>query len=214
VNESKTCTQCCQILPLESFYKTGADKSKLTAACKSCASATCRVRHLKNKESNNAHSRAYYQTNKEQVKATSLAWYAANKESVCVKRRIYYLENKEAIGVAQRAYRETNREEVNAKGRAYAKAHPEKRAKGNIKRRAQKIDSGIFEISSKEILRIRSSPCTFCNATDNIQIDHVIPLSKGGRHSIGNLQPLCQPCNGSKNANFYSVFRYRSRSEL
>lgn len=36
-----------------------------------------------------------------------------------------------------------------------------------------------------------------CGASPVTQ-DHVIPLSKGGRHHISNLQPLCGPCNGSK----------------
>lgn len=28
--------------------------------------------------------------------------------------------------------------------------------------------------------------------------DHVVPMSRGGRHEITNLQPLCQSCNSSK----------------
>ncbi|WP_306317623.1 MULTISPECIES: HNH endonuclease [unclassified Streptomyces] len=38
-------------------------------------------------------------------------------------------------------------------------------------------------------------------------MDHVIPLSKGGRHAIGNLMPACMPCNMSKSASFLSVWR-------
>jgi 5-methylcytosine-specific restriction endonuclease McrA len=29
-------------------------------------------------------------------------------------------------------------------------------------------------------------------------IDHIIPLSRGGRHSIGNLAPACAACNLKK----------------
>lgn len=33
-----------------------------------------------------------------------------------------------------------------------------------------------------------------------LTIDHVLPLSLGGTNAIGNIQPLCGPCNSSKGA--------------
>lgn len=37
-----------------------------------------------------------------------------------------------------------------------------------------------------------------CNATDNLTIDHIIPLSRGGHDDISNLQFLCNEHNGTK----------------
>lgn len=40
--------------------------------------------------------------------------------------------------------------------------------------------------------------CLKCGATESITRDHVIPLSRGGLHTITNLQPLCVSCNRRK----------------
>jgi len=40
--------------------------------------------------------------------------------------------------------------------------------------------------------------CLACGATDRLEIDHIIPYSKGGTHEISNLQVLCKQCNLSK----------------
>jgi hypothetical protein len=40
--------------------------------------------------------------------------------------------------------------------------------------------------------------CQHCGATENLEIDHIIPVSRGGSSTENNLQVLCAPCNRSK----------------
>ncbi len=52
----------------------------------------------------------------------------------------------------------------------------------------------------KGYLRSGRKPCFWCGKpirrlTDTATIDHVVPLSRGGRSSLDNLVPCCGPCN-------------------
>lgn len=40
--------------------------------------------------------------------------------------------------------------------------------------------------------------CQHCGATQNLELDHIIPLSRGGLNTEKNLQVLCTPCIRSK----------------
>lgn len=41
--------------------------------------------------------------------------------------------------------------------------------------------------------------CAYCGATDRpLQRDCVLPISRGGRYTAGNVVPACGPCNASK----------------
>ena len=45
---------------------------------------------------------------------------------------------------------------------------------------------------------LKNSICNYCKTEDNLQIDHVIPVSKGGKNHISNYQILCGKCNNRK----------------
>ncbi len=41
-------------------------------------------------------------------------------------------------------------------------------------------------------------PCCICGSRKDVEIDHIIPTSRGGTHDRKNLQPLCNRCNDIK----------------
>ena len=49
----------------------------------------------------------------------------------------------------------------------------------------------------KQVLQDYDNCCAACGCTDTeaLQIDHVVPQSKGGTDNIENLQVLCYVCN-------------------
>ena len=40
--------------------------------------------------------------------------------------------------------------------------------------------------------------CVFCGAVDDLTVDHIVPLSRGGNDDRDNLQTLCRSCNSGK----------------
>ncbi len=59
------------------------------------------------------------------------------------------------------------------------------------------------------ILRRYDSRCRVCGTSSNLQIDHVIPIDRGGTNDIRNLQILCGRCNLQKGVNIISEQSYK-----
>lgn len=58
--------------------------------------------------------------------------------------------------------------------------------------KVKNISAGIFSRDGNR--------CKHCGATDNLTIDHITPVSKGGSDNPENLQTLCRSCNSKKGA--------------
>lgn len=70
------------------------------------------------------------------------------------------------------------------------------------KRRPFSFDEKASVIE-KNVLKYRKKRCEKCGATENLSIDHIIPIDKGGHNGLDNLRLLCKGCNSRKGANRY-----------
>ena len=52
------------------------------------------------------------------------------------------------------------------------------------------------------IFKRDGNTCLKCGMKNNLTIDHIIPISMGGKNSLFNLQTLCRSCNSKKKTNY------------
>lgn len=135
---------------------------------------------------------------------------AHGKRYTYIKHKCRCLDCVASEKAYQADYHAKNKEKRNEKTRAWRLENPgyDKTREGykeiaaikNGNRRALKKNAGSYSISKEEMSKLYASACTYCGSSDNITIDHVIPLSRGGSHSVSNLVSACAKCNMSKGA--------------
>lgn len=98
-----------------------------------------------------------------------------------------------------------------AEAREYLRRHPEK-MRAVRRNRKSRIKAKRFLILESEwrrmVARYRHC-CAYCGSySEVLHREHVIPIIRGGRDSIGNSLPACPPCNFRKKAKLLSEWRY------
>ena len=111
-------------------------------------------------------------------------WYEKNAE-------------REKARVAQ--WRKNNREKMLAYKREYLQKNLDKHRLHQAKRRAQIYSTRTGKIDLDKLLE--NMICGICNnpILVDYEIDHIVPLSRGGTHTQDNLQLAHSPCNNTKN---------------
>ena len=56
--------------------------------------------------------------------------------------------------------------------------------------------------------------CVYCEIAVATEVDHIVPLSKGGTNEFENLVPACRPCNTKKSNGSVMPRNVASRSEI
>jgi len=171
LSQSAICSKCQLQKPLVDFPKDARNKSGHRGKCKSCYAEYMRDWSRKNSKS---------------VNARVLRYHKKNKQELNLKRKIRAQRNIEQTNLTRKKWAEKNPDKVSAS-----------RVKMLHKRR-NNIRENNFLISIKEVMKLKEKPCIYCGSQKRITLDHVVPLSRGGRNSIGNLVPACLSCNCSK----------------
>lgn len=145
--------------------------------------------------------------------------YLKNKAAVIQRVSIWYVENKDAKREYDKNRRVELREKITEQKRiAHQKLlqkYPLKRLLLNIYMRGRKVAKNKkFAIRLNDVkflLRTSNYSCSYCkqkfSSYRDIQFDHIIPLFRGGTHSVANLTTSCLDCNKVKAHRFIMEFR-------
>lgn len=102
----------------------------------------------------------------------------------------------------QRRWANDNREQVRASISRCSKNNKSRRRRNAAKRRALKANSPVVQNIDLELLYdVFNGCCYLCGyevEQDEWDLEHIVPLSKGGSHSYSNLAVSCPPCNSKK----------------
>lgn len=165
------------MLDLDLFAKNKAKKDGLQNYCRKCGYEA---------------SKKYASTHKKEAVQRSLRYKANNPEKVRLSRAKTRIKRVEY----DKAYRQK-----------YAIHYRHRHAERMHVRRARMQNNGVFLITNKELKRLYGGSCFYCHKVGKMTIDHVVPISRGGRHSIGNLVSACKPCNSSKHDKFITEWQ-------
>ena len=220
MTESKPCPKCGETKALAQFSKNRNTKDGLQTHCKACNHAYQQA----NRERISARDKARRIVDGEKMRAQSRANYAKHREQRLEYGRNRYQQRREEYSAYGKARYSLIAEYKKAKSREWRAANPQrykeqldkwraenldKHNENARKRRARLRDAKTGTITRKEIQRLLSAPCAYCGVTENITVDHVVPLARGGDHTIGNFLPACKTCNSRKRDSFITEWRKR-----
>lgn len=174
--ERKTCRRCKIEKPIDEFSRVARLTHGRNSWCRACWKE---YKHARRQGRDGEIERAYCKT-----------YYLERKQYFREKRQRWYRQNKEHQREHYRAWRRT------PIGRAAM-------LRGTNARRIR-LAQVVNDLTNKQLADLlgRAKRCAYCKRPFTKQryktIDHVIPLSKGGAHTLSNLTVACKSCNSSK----------------
>lgn len=203
----KRCTSCATEKPQtrEYFYGDRRCKSGLRSDCKECVRARSLARSRADPAANRAKARAWRKAHPEQARALRNKWNQRNPEKRRASIRRWHENHPEAQKAASARYWLRHGDRLRAAVAEWRLANPEAVRTAWRRRRARKraADGTHSAEEALAILSRQKHRCAYCRARlteRSRQLDHIIPLARGGADWPSNLQWLCGPCNREKSA--------------
>jgi 5-methylcytosine-specific restriction endonuclease McrA len=191
------------------FYKNSQQKDGLAGKCRDCMAVLRKEWDRKYNASPKARAtaRRYYYSEKGQ--ATKKAYRQAY-ELTDEQREKYRLTARmhEKLGkykLRRKRYDQSPKGRITkmVKDKRYIKSERGRfsKRKVEIKRKyqMQATDCTLTRVQWLTIKEAWQHRCAYCNQeSQRLEMDHAIPLSKGGDHTMSNIVPACRACNAKK----------------
>jgi 5-methylcytosine-specific restriction endonuclease McrA len=176
--------------------------------------------------------REYYIKNKERINAKNNQYYSENKEKTKQRFDRYRKENPEKVSATKRKSREKRKVEKPEYGKEYAREYRKKNTErvlsygrkwsasnldkiriksGNRRAKIKKVPGNGWTVADeRQLIEDYCYCCAYCGKKAKPTMDHIVPIAKGGTHSIENIVPACQSCNSSKNDDSLLIWMYKN----
>ena len=201
---TKLCTKCNTIKSTAEFGNHSKSKDGKQYQCKECRNKNGRESRQKDNSNHKEILKKSYQKHKEKRLKEKEDYRNSNRNLLAEKQKEYYQEHKENYIDYQKTYRVKNKDKILEKYKKYRKTNNYKISRRNSSNKRRTITkTGDVTTQQLQELYENSKFCYWCNTNlknKKIHLDHYIPLSKGGQHTLSNLVVSCPHCNHIKSS--------------
>lgn len=175
--------------------ETRQDTAPTAKACRKCGETKAISEFYRNKGSRDGRSNSCKVCNN----ASTYAWRAANPGGHARIQQKYRTKHPERAQAATDRWLAKHPEHHSERMKRRWADPQERRKLLDIKRerRHRARANGGRGLTREQTRALLAQPCAYCGAKAT-QIDHVIPVSRGGTHDPDNVVPACKHCNAQK----------------
>ena len=203
--QTKKCPKCGEIKNIDEFYKSNSRKDGFSSWCKICDNQSHKNYVDNNKEKLREYDKEQYWKDSKKHRENRRKSNVVNADKIKIARKKHYEENKEEILQKDAEYYQNNKEHINLRNKKYYINNKDKfifKARERKKKIKETKDGAVNQVLLNEMYELQNHRCSYCNCNldeSGKHLDHIFPLSKGGKHTIKNVHWICPKCNLSKN---------------
>lgn len=113
----------------------------------------------------------------------------------------YQRKHRQHLNARSREWNAANKDKKSSINRTWNAANKDKRLASARARRLRAAYGAFTEHDWGRMLELYEGRCLSCGKKEpeiKLTVDHIVPVSSGGEHTWGNIQPLCFNCNRRK----------------